>query len=160
LRSLLGFSCCFFSYWQPNFPSVSGSYLPGFSGCICRYWQPNFPPVSVFTCWDFLALPFPARECKKSPSKDQKAGIFRHICFFWPGFSDRSFSGMGNFKKLYGRQVILFWYRQQDFLSLIREFSGRKLKQKGFFHSVISPPILLYCVCGPIVGIYKSLTDT
>jgi hypothetical protein len=24
----------------------------------------------------------------------------------------------------------------------------------------IGPPILLYCVCGPIVGIYKSPTDT
>ncbi len=31
----------------------------------------------------------------------------------------------------------LFWYRQQDFLSLLREFSDRKLKQKGFFHSVV-----------------------
>jgi hypothetical protein len=30
----------------------------------------------------------------------------------------------------------LYWYLQWDFLSLIREFSGRKLKQKGFFHSV------------------------
>ncbi len=26
--------------------------------------------------------------------------------------------------------------------------------------SMIGPPILLYCVCGPMVGIYKSLTDT
>ena len=23
----------------------------------------------------------------------------------------------------------------------------------------VGPPILLYCVCGPIVGMYKSLTD-
>jgi hypothetical protein len=30
----------------------------------------------------------------------------------------------------------LFWYLQRDFLSLIREFSGGKLKPKGFFHSV------------------------
>ncbi len=30
----------------------------------------------------------------------------------------------------------MFWYLQWDFLSLIREFSGRKLKQKDFFHSV------------------------
>jgi hypothetical protein len=43
------------SYWQPNFPAVSGSYLPGFSGRICSYWQPNFPAVSVVTCRDFLA---------------------------------------------------------------------------------------------------------
>ncbi len=32
----------------------------------------------------------------------------------------------------------MFWYLQRDFLSLIREFSGGKLKQKGFFHSVRS----------------------
>ncbi len=30
----------------------------------------------------------------------------------------------------------MFWCLQRDFLSLIREFSGGKLKQKGFFHSV------------------------
>jgi hypothetical protein len=24
-------------YWQPNFPAVSGTYLPGFSGRICSY---------------------------------------------------------------------------------------------------------------------------
>jgi hypothetical protein len=30
----------------------------------------------------------------------------------------------------------LFWYLQRDFLSLIREFSGGKLTQKGFFHSL------------------------
>ncbi len=24
----------------------------------------------------------------------------------------------------------------------------------------IGPPILLHCVCGPIVGIHKSITDT
>jgi hypothetical protein len=32
----------------------------------------------------------------------------------------------------------LFWFLQRDFLSLIQEFSGGKLKQKGFFHSVCS----------------------
>jgi hypothetical protein len=51
--------------------------LSGFSSRICSYWQANFPAVSVVTCRDFLALPFPARECKKSPSRDQKAVIFR-----------------------------------------------------------------------------------
>jgi hypothetical protein len=34
----------------------------------------------------------------------------------------------------------LSWYRQLDFLSLIREFSGGKLKQKGFFHPPPPPP--------------------
>jgi hypothetical protein len=55
LCSFLGFSgrCC--SYSQPNFPAVSGSYLPGFSGRICSYWQPNFPAVSG-TCRDFPAV--------------------------------------------------------------------------------------------------------
>jgi hypothetical protein len=42
---LPGFSGRICSYWQPNFPAVSGSYLPGFSSRICRYWQPNFPAV-------------------------------------------------------------------------------------------------------------------
>ncbi len=70
LCSFLGFSGRFCNYWQPNFPSVSGSYLPGFSGRICSYWQPNFPAVSVVTCRDYLALPFPTKECKKSPSRD------------------------------------------------------------------------------------------
>jgi hypothetical protein len=59
---LLGFSGRISSYWQPNFPAVSGSYLPGFSGRICSYWQPNFLAVSVVTCQDFLALPFLAPE--------------------------------------------------------------------------------------------------
>jgi hypothetical protein len=59
---LPGFSGRISSYWQANFPAVSGSYLPGFSGRICSYWQPNFPAVSVVTCRDFLALPFLAPE--------------------------------------------------------------------------------------------------
>ncbi len=32
----------------------------------------------------------------------------------------------------------MFWYLQRDFLSLIRKFSGGKIKQKGFFHSAMS----------------------
>ncbi len=87
---LPGFSGRICSCWQPNFPALSGSYLPGFSGRICSYWQPNFPAVSVDTCQDFLALPFLA---------------LGRICCFWPGFSGRSFSGMGNLKKLYGQQA-------------------------------------------------------
>ncbi len=82
LCSFLELSGHFCSYWQPNFPAASGSYLLRFSGRICSYWQPNFPAVSVVTCRDFLALPFPTRECKKSPSKDQKAGIFRPYLLF------------------------------------------------------------------------------
>ncbi len=29
-----------------------------------------------------------------------------------------------------------------------------------FYIPTIGLPMLLYCVCGPIVGIYKSLTNT
>ncbi len=46
LCSFLGFSSRFCSYWKPNFPAISVSYLRGFSGRICSYWQPNFPAVS------------------------------------------------------------------------------------------------------------------
>jgi hypothetical protein len=63
----LGFSGRFCSYSQPNFPAVSGSYLPGISGCICSYWQPNFSAVSLVTCRDFLALPFLAPEGRDFP---------------------------------------------------------------------------------------------
>jgi hypothetical protein len=50
-------------------------------------------------------------------------------------------SGMGNFKKTLWAAGKLFRYLQHEFLSLMREFSGGKLKQKGFFHSV--PPTAL-----------------
>ena len=71
---LPGFSGRFCSYWQPNFPAVSGSYLPGFSDRICSYWPPNFPPVSVVTCRDFLALPFLAPEGRDFPAVSVVSG--------------------------------------------------------------------------------------
>ena len=71
---LPGFSGRICSYWQPNFPAVSGSYLPGFSGRICSYWQPNFPAVSVVTCRDFLALPFLAPEGRDFPAVSVVSG--------------------------------------------------------------------------------------
>ncbi len=37
----------------------------------------------------------------------------------------------------------MFWYLQREFLSIMREFSGGKLKQKGFFHSATAPHILI-----------------
>ncbi len=85
LCSLLGLFSRFRSYRKPNFLAVSGSYLPGFSGRSCSYWQLDFPAVSVVTCRDFLSLPFPARECKKSPSRDQNAGNFQPYLLFLPG---------------------------------------------------------------------------
>jgi hypothetical protein len=92
---LLGFSGCFCSYRKPNFLAVSGSYLPGFSGRICSYWQPNFPAVSVVTLPGFSGYLF----------WHQKAGIFRPFLLFMAGIFSRSFSGMGNLKKLYGQQA-------------------------------------------------------
>jgi hypothetical protein len=87
MSSFPGFSGRFCSYRKPNFPAVSGSYLPGFSGRIriCSYWQPNFPAVSGSYLRGFSGLTFP--------------GTRR------PGFSGRSFSGMGNLKKLNGQQA-------------------------------------------------------
>jgi hypothetical protein len=70
--------------------------LPGFSGRICSYWQPNFPTVSVVTCRDFLALSFLAPEGREFPAVSVVSGR---------DFSGCSFSGMGNFKKLYGQQA-------------------------------------------------------
>ncbi len=71
---LPGFSGRICSYWLPNFPAVSGSYLTGFSGRICSYWQPNFPAVSVVTCRDFLALPFLAPEGRDFPAVSVVSG--------------------------------------------------------------------------------------
>ncbi len=72
--TLLAFSGRFCSYRKPNFPAVSGSYLPGFSGSICSYWQPNFPAVSVVTCRDFLASPFLAPEGRNFPALSVVSG--------------------------------------------------------------------------------------
>jgi hypothetical protein len=63
----------------------------------------------------------------------RRAGFSGRICCFWPGFS-----GMGNLKKTLWAEGKLFWYLQREFLSLMREFSGGKLKQKDLFHSVAS----------------------
>jgi hypothetical protein len=60
-----------------------------------------------------------------------------------PGFSGRSFSGMGDLKKTVWAAGKLFWYLQREFLFLMREFSGWKLKQKGFFHSAGFDPSIL-----------------
>jgi hypothetical protein len=71
---LPGFSGRIYSYCHPNFPAVSGSYLPGFFGRICSYWQPNFPAVSVVTCQDFLALTFLAPEGRDFPAVSVVSG--------------------------------------------------------------------------------------
>ncbi len=80
--------------------------LLGFPGRFCSYWQLDFPAVSVVKCRDFLAWTFPARECKKSPSRDQKAGIFRPYLLFLPAiFRPLLFWHRDILKKLYGRQA-------------------------------------------------------
>ncbi len=132
---LPGFSGRICSYCQPNFPAVSGSYLPGFSGRICSYWQPNFPAVSVVICRDFLALPFLASEGRDFPAVSVVSGRdFPAVAFLAWVIKKNS---MGS------RQIVL--YLQRDFLFLIREFSGGKLKQKGFFHSVEQLHLLKLC---------------
>ncbi len=54
--SLLGFSGSFCSYRKPNFPAVSGSYLPGFSRRIWVTGSRIFRPYQVVTCRDFPAV--------------------------------------------------------------------------------------------------------
>jgi hypothetical protein len=59
---------------------------------------------------------------------------------------------MGKFKKIYGQQANCSGIYQRDFLSLIREFSGGKLQQKGFFNNVIPAAL-------PKVHVAPSLYD-
>jgi hypothetical protein len=51
------------------------------------------------------------------------------------------FSDMGECKKNLWVAGKMSWYQQQDFQSLVKEFSDGKLKQKGFFHSVGRVPV-------------------
>jgi hypothetical protein len=90
----------FLCYWLQDFLAVSAftgrdfpvvSVVNGldFPAVFCCYWPRDFPAVSAVACWDFPALTFQAWECKKSPSRDQKAGIFRPylwflVGIFWP----------------------------------------------------------------------------
>ncbi len=50
----------------PGFSGRICIYCPGFSGRICSY-------LPGFSCRNFSGM----RKCKKSPSRDQKAGMFR-----------------------------------------------------------------------------------
>jgi hypothetical protein len=78
----------FFCYWPQDFLAVSvftGRDFPAVSVVNGRDFpavsvvtgRGIFRPLSVVACWDFPALTFQAWECKKSPSRDQKAGIFQ-----------------------------------------------------------------------------------
>jgi hypothetical protein len=83
--SLQGFSGRFCSYRKPNFPAVSGSYLPGFSGRICSYWSRIFRPYQVVTCQEFLALPFLAPEGRDFPAVSVVSGRNFPAVAFWHG---------------------------------------------------------------------------
>jgi hypothetical protein len=96
-----------------DFPAISAVLAAKFSGRICSY-LPGFSGLTF--------------------SGTRRPGFSGCICCFWPGFSGHSFSGMDNFKKTLWAAGKLFWYLQRDFLFLLWELSGGKLKQKGFFH--------------------------
>jgi hypothetical protein len=106
----------FFCYWPQDFPAVSV-----FTGR-------DFPAVSVVNGQDFPAVSavtgsgifrqylellvgifrpklFRHGNVKSVPPGTRRPGFSGRICSFWPGFSGHSFSGMGNLKKLYGRQA-------------------------------------------------------
>ncbi len=53
---LLGFSGRFCSYRKPNFPAVSGSYLPGFPALSAVTGNRIFRPYQVVTCRNFPAV--------------------------------------------------------------------------------------------------------
>jgi hypothetical protein len=78
-----------------------------------RYWPQDFPAISVFTGRNFPAV----------------------SVVFGRDFPAVAFLAW-EFKKTLWAAGKFFWYQQRDFLSLTQEFSGGKLKQKGFFHSV------------------------
>ncbi len=134
--SLLGFSGRFYSYWQPNFPAVSVVTCRDFPAVSAVTGSRIFRPYLQLLAGIFCRYLFRQGNVKSVPLETRRPGFSGHICCFWPGFSGRSFSGTGNFKKTLWAADKLFQYQQLDFLSLIREFSGGKLKQKGFFHSV------------------------
>jgi hypothetical protein len=70
------------------------------------------------------------------------------ICCFWPGFSRRSFSGMDNFKKLYGgRQIVLV--SPVGFSVLNTGIFWREAKTKRLF----SQCIVTWAIC---VDIYVT----
>jgi hypothetical protein len=50
------------------------------------------------------------------------------------------------------------WYQQLDFQSLAMEFSGGKLKQKGFFHSVRMISILVQIILSVRLSFTFTLT--
>jgi hypothetical protein len=81
----------------------------------------------AYFCRDFLALPFLAPEGRDFPTVSVVSGRDFPAVAFLAWVIKKNSMAAGK----------LFWYLQRDFLSLIRKFSGGKLKQNGFFHSVM-----------------------
>jgi hypothetical protein len=76
-------------------------------------------------------------ECKMSHSRDRKTfPEFGNAKGLLPG--TRKIFGHGECNLDLWVAGKISWYQQLDFQSLEMEFSGGKLKQKGFFHSVVS----------------------
>jgi hypothetical protein len=82
-------------------------------------------------------------------------GFSGRICCFWPEFSSRSFSGMGNLKKLYGQQANfsgiysgIFCPKYGNFLTGI---FWREAKTKRLFHSV-AVSTLMYELTGWLIA--------
>jgi hypothetical protein len=72
-----------------------------------------------------------------SHSRDRKTfPAFGNVNVSFQG--PEEFSDMGECEKdlQYGWQKKISWYQQRDYQSLVMEFSGGKLKPKGFIHSV------------------------
>ncbi len=116
----------------------------------CRKSLP-VPGIRSFTfphAWKFWSLEpgevslqgpdfYGREESKMSYSRDRKTfpaygnakGLLpgtRRV--FWHGGCERDLWLAGK----------MSWYQQRDFQSLVMQFSGGKLKQKGFFHSAMS----------------------
>ncbi len=64
--------------------------------------------------------------------------LFRHLGMQKVTFQvPEEFSGIGECKQELWVAGKMSWYQQWDCQSLVKEFSDGKLKQKGFFHSVL-----------------------
>jgi hypothetical protein len=96
---LLVFSGRFCSYLKPNFPAVSGSYLPDFPAVSAVTGSQIFRPYLQLLAAEFSGLTF---------TGTKRPGFSGRICCYWLGIFVRSFSGMGNLKNSMGsRQIVL-----------------------------------------------------
>ncbi len=97
----------FFSYWVQNFPAISVFTDRDFPATVVN--GRDFLTVSAVTdrvisrqslqliAGIFRPKLFRHGNVKSLPPGTRRPGFSGCICSFWLGFSDRSFSGMGNF---------------------------------------------------------------